>query len=97
MNALLYDPAPSPAAIAGFSAIVFAVTTAVVAGVSAAARRLGADEPTVARRRRQAALALVLWLGATLGLAASGVLARFDSMPPVFMLLMGATFLWSTL
>lgn len=93
---LLADPAPSLAAIAVFSVLVVAVAGTVVAGVSAAARADGDDDATISRRRRRVAAGLLAWLAFTALAAASGVIAKFDTMPPPLMPLVGLAGVMST-
>lgn len=80
-------PEASPALTTGFAVLPLAVSAAIVYGVAAAGRRLGESRHTRARWVGGTAIVLTVWLGGTLGLAASGWLARFDVRPPPFLLL----------
>jgi hypothetical protein len=69
---------------AGFVILPLLVAAGFVLGCDWAGRRLG-DPPAVRRRRTTAVAAgTVAWLALTALLAASGVLRRFDAVPPPF-------------
>lgn len=69
---------------AGFAAIAVALAVVLVLGVAAASRRL-VDPPAVRRRLVQGtALAAVVWMALSWGLAARGVLRHWDAVPPPF-------------
>ncbi|MFN2377124.1 MAG: hypothetical protein ABR538_11345 [Candidatus Binatia bacterium] len=97
MHPLLFDPVPSPAAIAGFTALSVAMVGVAVAAVGAAARTAGESDEAVSRRRLRVGGALVGWLAFTTAVAATGIIGRFDILPPPLLLLVGATFIASTL
>lgn len=80
-------PEASPALTIGFVFLPLAVSAAIIYGVGAAGRRLGESLHTQARWVGGTAVFLVVWLVGTLGLAASGWLARFDLRPPPFLLI----------
>ncbi len=94
---LLSAPAPSPAAVAGFTALVVAVVGTTIAAVPAAARSAGEDEAAALQRRNRLAAGLAAWLAVTWLAAASGVLATFDRMPPPLLPFMGLTAVASTI
>jgi hypothetical protein len=83
-------PAASPWLTAGFGLFAPALIALGVAGVAWAERRLGAPPAQVRRRAAAVAAGGVAWLAATWGLAASGVLARFDPRPPPLLGLLAA-------
>jgi len=89
---LLTGPAPSFQAIAGFGCLVAAVAGVAIAAVPVAARATGSNDASARQQGRRFAIALGAWLVVTWLAAASGVLARFDSLPPPLMVVvMGAT------
>lgn len=69
---------------AGFVILPLTVAAVFVLGCDRAARRLG--EPAAIRRRRTfvVGIAVLGWLALSAGVAATGVLARFDMVPPPF-------------
>jgi hypothetical protein len=93
---LLTEPAPSTVAIAGFTAVVFAVTGGAVTAVTAAARATGVGEAAARAKGHRTTLVLLGWLAFT-GLAAwSGLLGRFDATPPPLLPFIAATAIAST-
>jgi len=93
---LLTSPAPSLPAVAGFVVLVFAVVAAVVAAVPAAAMAVGEDSDAATARKRRVAVALAAWLALTWAAAASGVLGRFDLLPPPILPFVALTTVAST-
>lgn len=93
---MLDAPAPSLAVTAGFVVLVVAVVACIVAAVPAAARGCGEQDWTGLRRRRAIGVGLAAWLVVTWLVAWSGLLARFDLVPPPLLLFVGATGIAST-
>lgn len=91
---ILHDPAASPAAIVSFSFLAVGVVGVAVAGISRAESR--SDLPP-AGRARKAALVLLGWLALTSALAASGVLGKFELVPPPLPVLVMLTTVCSTI
>jgi hypothetical protein len=77
-------PAASPLVFIGFVVLPLLVAAMFVGGVEWAGRRRGDDEGTRQRRVLPVAVGTVVWLALTGLLAASGVLRRFDVLPPPF-------------
>lgn len=82
--------------MAGFTALVLAVTGFAVVATAGAARAGGEDPEATAKLRTRTAIALGAWLALTGGAAASGVLARFDALPPPLMVLVATSAVLST-
>lgn len=93
---LLTSPAPSLPAVAGFVALVLAVTGAAVAAAPSAAMATGDDSEAAASRQRRVAAVLAAWLALTWAAAASGVLGRFDAFPPPILPFVALTTVAST-
>jgi hypothetical protein len=87
-------PGPAPLVVwLGIPGIAAALVAGLVMASRAAARRLGLP-PAAQRRRALAAAALAAgWCALWGGLAAGGVLARFDARPPPFALAFAAMLL----
>ncbi len=66
----------------GLGALALSMSGALVAGVVSGARRAGFPAGADARLGAGVAVALAAWLVFTIGLAAGGVLARWDTAPP---------------
>jgi hypothetical protein len=93
---LLSAPAPSALAVAGFVALALAVAVTALAAVSVAAGNDGRDPEAASRSRSRAAAALAAWMTLTMLLAASGLLSRFDVLPPPLLVLVGVGAVAST-
>jgi hypothetical protein len=92
------NPLPAPTAGTTAAFVVLAAFVAALAPVaaSAAARRRGDSLAAARRLAWGTGLVLVAWLAIPTLLAASGMLARFDRMPPPFGLMMIACFAATT-
>lgn len=75
---------------------MLAVTGFAVAATAGAARAGGEDPEATTKLRTRTAIALGAWLALTGGAAASGVLARFDVLPPPLMVLVATSAVLST-
>lgn len=87
------DPQPSTATTVAFVALVAMVVAAAVTAVARAAAARGADKGEALRLRNRAAAVLGAYLALSGGLAAAGLLAITNVLPPPIMVLVGATFL----
>jgi hypothetical protein len=77
-------PRASVVVLVGFVALPVLVAAAFVAADAWAGRRLGEPPGSLRRRTALVATAVVAWLALTWAVAASGVLRRFDTVPPPF-------------
>jgi hypothetical protein len=93
---LLSGPQPSFAADIGFLTIVFALVIAAFYAVPLAARRVGDDPQSWEPARKRFVYGLLAWMAVTKLVAMTGVLTRFDDIPPPLMLLVGASLVLST-
>ncbi|HET7545838.1 MAG TPA: hypothetical protein VFK05_38485 [Polyangiaceae bacterium] len=75
----------------GIPSLAAGIVGLLAVAVFVAERALGAAFGSAMRRAALSALVAAVWAGATLWLAARGVLARFDARPPPLMLLLVLT------
>ena len=88
----LLDPvAPSPLATGGFVALVAVVGIAVTGMTKIASVRAGEDAATARRRATRTGVAIAGWLALSAAIATTGILARFDTLPPPFLLIVGSS------